>query len=93
MDAISILLLLIFGLTLVWYSYLIWFKPQVVLRWSRTFRSRYYGVKIGGPLMKRMYGDQLDANPTLELWLARLGVLLMYGIVIFVISRFIRGSG
>jgi hypothetical protein len=41
-KATNIVLLLIFGLIPAWYSYLVWFKPEVLLKWTRAFRSRWY---------------------------------------------------
>ena len=91
MDATSVVLFLVFGLALVWYSYLVWFKPEPLLKWMRSFRSQWYRVPIGR-LSKRMYGNQLDRDPRLELWLARVGVLIVYGFVIFVIGLYMRGG-
>ena len=81
MDAASVVIFLIFGLALAWYSYLVWFKPEALLRWARTFRSRWYRIPMGG-LSKRMYGNQLDRAPKLELWMARVGTIIVYAFVI-----------
>ncbi len=91
MDLASTLAYLIFGLILAWYSWVVWFRAAEFLKWTRTFRSRWYKVPTGG-LSKRMYGDQLDRDPKLELWLARIGVVIVYGFVIYVISIYVRAG-
>ena len=37
MDATRIVLFLIFGLGLAWYSYLVWFKPGALLKWTKAY--------------------------------------------------------
>jgi hypothetical protein len=91
MHATSVIVFVLFGLALAWYSYVVWFNPDAFLRWARAFRSRWYRVPMGS-LSKRMYGNTLDNDPKLELWLARLGVVMLYGIGIFVIGIYVRGG-
>ncbi len=91
MDATSIALFLIFGLALIWYSYLVWFKPDTLLRWTRNFRSRWYRTPMGG-LSKKLYGNQLDHAPKFELWWARVGVIIVYAFVIYVISILLKNG-
>ncbi len=91
MQTTTIVVLLLMGLALAWYSYVVWFNPKALLKWSRNFRSQWYRTP-GGSLSKRMYGRHLDEDPQLELWLARLGVLALYGLAIYIISLYIRAS-
>jgi hypothetical protein len=91
MNATSAILFSVFGLALAWYSYVVWFKPEEFLRWTRSFRSRLYRAPIGR-VSKRMYGNQLDRDSRLELWWARIGAIVVYGFTIFVISLYLGGG-
>ena len=84
MDATAFVLFTIFGVALIWYSYQVWFNSSVLLHRIRSFRSRFYSGILGA-LLKKMYGDTLDNDPQLELWWTRLGLIVVYGLVIYVI--------
>lgn len=91
MQTTTVGVLLLMGVALAWYSYVVWFKPEALLRWARSFRLHWYRAP-GGSISKRMYGKHLDSDPKLELWLARLGVLFLYGLAIYIISLYIRAG-
>ncbi len=89
MDFTTIIICLIFGVGLVWYSYQVWFNHKALLNWTRAFRAGAYKTPFGS-LSKRMGGKFLDNDPELELWLARFELIFIYSLIIYLIYRYVR---
>lgn len=87
MDITAVIIYIIFFIALIWYSYQVWFNHEAFLKNVRSFRASFYNNPLGS-LARRLYGNALDKDPKLELWLARTGLILIYFLVIYVFSLY-----
>ena len=87
MDMDAMVILLPFAAIVIILSYLVWFVPAEFLKNTRMFRERLY-KRRGGSLIRHVYGSIFDPYPKFELWLARLGLILTYCEIIYLISQY-----
>ena len=73
---------LVFGIIVIWFSYDVWINPNKFLNKIRSIRSGFSNSNLGF-LYKFGYGVDLDKNPKVELWLARIGFVFIYAVIIY----------
>ncbi len=86
MDITAVIIYTIFLCGLIWYSYQIWFNHEAFLSGVKSFRSGFYKT-ILGRISEKVYGHILDNDPELELWLARIGLIFIYALILYLIFR------
>jgi hypothetical protein len=86
MNITMFLILLFFGIGVIWFSLDIWIAPDRFIRKIHKIRSSFYNSDLGF-LSQFGYSEYLDKNPEIEIWLARLGFVFSYGVIIFGIYK------
>ena len=87
MDMTVIVILLPFAAGVILLSYQVWFLPAEFLKNTRSFRESLY-KKRAGFLFRHLYGSIFDPHPKLELWLVRLGLLIIYCMIVYLIFQY-----
>ena len=80
---------LFFGIWVVWFSIDAWNNPKKFMKKIHEMRKKYYNSTYSF-LSELGYNKSIDKYPNVELWLARLGFIFLYGVIIFAIYTSLR---